>query len=277
MVHTVNELDKWFKAMNGYPGLQHFKKGILSESQWTGTKHKEMEKILLGIAIGSIPSCFIHIVCSLVDFIYLSQLQLHTSTMLNSLESCLKTFHLHKNIVIEHGIQDHFNILKLHALLHYIDCICSLGSADGYNTESPERLHIDYVKDAYHASNKRDYVKQMAIWLQRHEATHPLASIVSSIKTNPNLSRKHASPLVNLIKVFKLSRKKLEVIYLAMQCPPQQKRFTIKVTGLREESIKWEKEDKADFKVLSDGSGNSEELEQQLYSTVKISSLHSPS
>ena len=98
------ELDKWFKAMNGYPGLQHFKKGILSVSQWTGTKHKEMEKILLGIVIGSVPSHFIHIVCSLVDFIYLSQLQLHTLMTLNSLESCLKTFHLHQNIVIEHGI-----------------------------------------------------------------------------------------------------------------------------------------------------------------------------
>ena len=156
--------------MNGYPGLQHFKKGILSVSQWTGTKHKEMEKILLGIVIGSVPSHFIHIVCSLVDFIYLSQLQLHTLMTLNSLESCLKTFHLHQNIVIEHGIWDHFNILKLHAFLHYVDCIHSLGLADGYNTESPEQLHIDYAKEAYRASNKRDYIEQMAIWLQRHEA-----------------------------------------------------------------------------------------------------------
>ena len=41
---------------------------------------------------------------------------------------------------------------------------------DGYNTESPERLHIDFAKDAYRASNKRDYVEQMAVWLQRHEA-----------------------------------------------------------------------------------------------------------
>ena len=39
------ELDKRFKAMNGYQGLRHFKKGILLVSQWTGTEHKEMEKI----------------------------------------------------------------------------------------------------------------------------------------------------------------------------------------------------------------------------------------
>ena len=164
------ELDKRFKAMNSYPGLRHFKKGISSVSQWTGTEHKEMEKILLGIIIGCVPSRFIPVVRSLLDFIYLSQLQCHTSKTLDSLDSCLKTFHLYKNIVIELKIRDHFNIPKVHALLHYVNCIRFLGSADGYNSESPERLHIDFAKEAYRASNKRDYVEQMAVWLQRHEA-----------------------------------------------------------------------------------------------------------
>jgi len=156
--------------MNGYPGLHHFKKGILSVSQWTGTEHKEMERIFLGITIGGVSSRFIPVVRSLIDFIYLSQLQSHTSTTLKSLDSCLKTFHRHKEIIIELKIREHFNIPKLHSILHYLDCIMSLGSADGYNTKSPERLHIDFAKEAYRASNKRDYVEQMAIWLQRHEA-----------------------------------------------------------------------------------------------------------
>ena len=156
--------------MNGYPGLRHFKKGISSVSQWTGTEHKEMEKVLLGIMIGCVPSRFIAVVRSLINFIYLSQLQYHTSTTLRSLELCLDTFHRNKNIVIELEICNDFNIPKLHAILHYVDCIRSLGSADGYNSESPERLHIDFVKEAYRASNKRDYIEQMALWLQRHEA-----------------------------------------------------------------------------------------------------------
>ena len=151
--------------MNGYPGLQHFKKGILSVSQWTGTEHKEMEKVLLGVTIGCVPSHFLPVARSLLD---LSQLQFQTSTMLNSLaESCLKTFHNNKNIIIELELREHFNIPKVHALLHCIDCMCSLGSADGYNMESPERLHINFAKEAYRASNKRDYMEQMAIWLQR--------------------------------------------------------------------------------------------------------------
>jgi Plavaka transposase len=164
------EIDKRFKAMNSYPGLRHFKKGISSVTQWTGTEHKEMEKLLLGVAIGGVSNRFLPVVRSLIDFIYLSQLQYHTSTTIKSLEKCLKSFHDHKNVVVELGIRDHFNIPKLHAILHYVDCIRSLGSADGYNSESSERLHIDFAKEAYQASNKRDYVEQMAVWLQRHEA-----------------------------------------------------------------------------------------------------------
>jgi hypothetical protein len=59
---------------------------------------------------------------------------------------------------------------KFHAMQHYIDAIRSLGSADGYNTEFSERLHIDYAKQGYRASNKRDYIEQMALWLQHQEA-----------------------------------------------------------------------------------------------------------
>ena len=112
----------------------------------------------------------IPVVRSLLDFIYLSQLQSHTSTTLNSLESCLETFHRHKDIIKDLQIRKDFNIPKFHALLHYANCIRALGSADGYNSESPERLHIDFAKEAYRASNKRDYVEQMAVWLRRHEA-----------------------------------------------------------------------------------------------------------
>ena len=46
-------------------------------------------------------------------------------------------------------IQEYFNILKLHTILHYINAICTLGFTDAYNLESPEHLHIDFAKEAY--------------------------------------------------------------------------------------------------------------------------------
>jgi len=59
---------------------------------------------------------------------------------------------------------------------HYIAAIISLGSADGYCTESPEHLHIDFAKSAYHASNKNNYIKQMMKWFTCQEACYHFAN-----------------------------------------------------------------------------------------------------
>ncbi|KAJ7445474.1 hypothetical protein FB451DRAFT_1343619 [Mycena latifolia] len=147
-----DEFDARFKAMHAHAGLRHFKKGISSISQWTGTEHKEMQRVFLGVLAGA----------SLIDFIYYAQFQSHTSRTFNPTDF--------PDVLIRLGIHEHFNIPKLHSLQHYVDAIRSLGSADRYNTEAPERLHIDFAKKAYRSSNKRDYTAQMTAWLQRQEA-----------------------------------------------------------------------------------------------------------
>ncbi|KAF8155439.1 hypothetical protein B0H34DRAFT_783352 [Crassisporium funariophilum] len=135
------EVNACFKAMSSYPGLRHFKKGISFVTQWTGSEHKEIEKIFIGILAGA--------VCPEV-----LTFQLHTSKTLTKLKNCLKMFHKNKDVFVKLGIHEHFNIPKLHAILHYVESIHSLGSADGYNSESPEHLHINFAKAAYRASNK---------------------------------------------------------------------------------------------------------------------------
>jgi hypothetical protein len=106
----------------------------------------------------------------LIDFIYYAQLQSQTNRTLDALQEALDVFHANKKVFVDLKIREHFNVPKIHALQHYVDSIRRLGSADGYNTESPERLHIDFAKKAYRASNRRDYTEQMALWLQRQEA-----------------------------------------------------------------------------------------------------------
>ena len=165
----ASELDARFKAMAGCPGLQHFK-GISGVLQWTGTEHKEMQKVFLGVLAGAISWEVYAVTCALIDFIYYTQFQSHTTKSLDALEKCLATFHQHKNILIKLGVCEHFNIPKLHSILHYINAIRALGSTDGYNLESPECLHIEFTKEGYHSSNKCDYLEQMALWLQRREA-----------------------------------------------------------------------------------------------------------
>ncbi|KAG6849242.1 hypothetical protein C0991_011820 [Blastosporella zonata] len=144
--------------MSGYPGLRHFKKGISFVLQWTGREHKEMQRVFVALLAGAVQPAVLKTAIVVIDFIYYAQLQSHTLQTLAALENALQMFHNKKDIFIQMGVKEHFNIPKLHQMLHYLAAIKSRGSADGYNSESPERLHIDYAKDAYRASNKRDYV-----------------------------------------------------------------------------------------------------------------------
>ena len=114
------EIDACFKA---FPGLRHFKNGISSVTQWTGTEHKEMEKVFVSLMAGAVNPETLTIIRALVDFIYYAQLQLHTSKTLDALDSCLKMFHVHKELLIKLEICQHFNIPKMHAIIHYLTAI----------------------------------------------------------------------------------------------------------------------------------------------------------
>ncbi|KAG6810015.1 hypothetical protein H0H92_013701 [Tricholoma furcatifolium] len=126
-----------------------------------------MEKVMMGVLAGAVNLKVLTVARALLDFIFYAQYQSHTSSTLLALGASLEAFHRNKDIFLELECREDFNIPKLHSLLHYVEAIHALGSADGYNTESPERLHIDLAKDAYCASNKHDYSEQMVLWLQR--------------------------------------------------------------------------------------------------------------
>lgn len=166
------EVDDRFRSMALHPDLRHFKKGITMTSQWTGTEHKNMEKVFLGILAGATDPRVILAVRGALDFIYYAHFESHTDTSLAELEKSWRRFHDNKDIFETLEIRTHFNISKIHNIRHYMDSIRSHGTADGYNTEGSERLHIDLAKVGYRASNKKEYTRQMTMWLQRQEAIH---------------------------------------------------------------------------------------------------------
>jgi len=134
-----------------------------------------MEKVFLGVLAGASEPGLICVVCATLDFIYYAHFKSHSTDSLRKLEEAWVTFHQNLDYFVEKDIcksRDHFNIPKLHSMQHYVAAIISRGSADGYSTESPERLHIDFAKNAYQATNKKHYIKQMTKWLTRQEACH---------------------------------------------------------------------------------------------------------
>lgn len=79
-----------------------------------------------------------------------------------------------------------FNFPKLHMLEHYAKLICMFGTTDNYNTEATERLHIDFIKDAFKATSRRsyDFIEQMALWLERREKVHVFDVMVTATMGN---------------------------------------------------------------------------------------------
>ncbi len=164
------ELDKLFIALPRSHGLWHFTQGVSIISQWTGAAAKELEKVLAGLMVHQVPSCTPSAIRALLDFVYYAQYQCHSDTTLARMKAALDNFHAYKDKFKVHGVRKHFNIPKLHSLVHYIEAIRHLGCLDDLNTETSEWLHIDLAKKAYRASSRREYFAQMTTWLQRQEA-----------------------------------------------------------------------------------------------------------
>ncbi|KAJ3848502.1 hypothetical protein EV368DRAFT_86547 [Lentinula lateritia] len=91
---------------------------------------------------------------------------------ISTLSQVLQTFHDHKQVFIDLNVRQHFNIPKVHFMCHYVRAIKLFGTCDSYNTETTEQLHIDFAKDAYRASNRKDEYTQMTKWLERQEKIH---------------------------------------------------------------------------------------------------------
>src|SRR5258708_3689674 len=136
------------------PPHHHLKQGICLVSQWTGNEFKKMEKAFLGVIVGGVDEQVIQAVRGVVDFISYAHFETHTESSLERMDRAWSAIHENKLIFVELGVCKKFNIPKFHSLIHYVSAIRSHGTLDSYNTETPERLHIDFVKAPFRAGNK---------------------------------------------------------------------------------------------------------------------------
>lgn len=169
------EIDARCRRMPPNHNIRYFMKGISSLSRVTGKEHDQMCRILLGLVIdiplpgGLSNARLIRAVRAVLDFLYVAQYPVHTDETLEILEDALGRFHKSKDIFIDLGIRNSFNIPKLHFVQHYVMFIRLYGTTDNFDTAYTERLHIDFAKDAYKATNHKDEFTQMTKWLERKE------------------------------------------------------------------------------------------------------------
>ena len=177
---SQTELDRRIRSLPPSYGVRHFKNGISALSQISGSERKNMAKILLGCLRGALPKKGLLAVKSILDFIYLAQYSTHDNTTLQYMEDALSIWEENQGFFVEDtGIRNNLNIPKFHSLLHYIESIRLFGTTDNYNSEMFERLHIDFAKQGWRASNKRDEFPQMISWLSCQEKIDSFESYLS--------------------------------------------------------------------------------------------------
>ena len=179
------EIDARCRSLPPNHHISVFAKGISGLSRITGKEHKNMSRILLGLVMdlpvpdGQVSPRILAVVRALLEFLYLAQLPAHSSTSLARLEDAVSRYHSNKDIFIDLGVRDNFNMAKIHSLIHYGPSIQLFGATDNYNTEQTEWLHIDLTKNAYHATNHKDEYSQMTTWLECREKVQVHSAFVT--------------------------------------------------------------------------------------------------
>jgi Plavaka transposase len=210
-------IDAWCKAIPPNHKIMIFTKGIATLSRVSGHEHKKMCSIILGLIIdlpipgGQNSSHMVKAVCALLDFLFLAQYQCHTAHTISHLDDSLSAFHENKQVFLDLGVREHFNFPKLHSLIHYASSICLFSTTDNYNTEQSERLHIEFTKDAYRATNHKDEYPQMTLWLERCEKIQQHAASIEWRQQNHHqdnlLSCAPLKPLCARAQRIKLAQK----------------------------------------------------------------------
>lgn len=168
------ELDARIKAQIPYSGARIFPKGVTHISQMSGKEHRALQTVHLSVVANS-PAQYSRELTiatqALLDFMYLTQLPSHTEQTLMAFEEAYNRFHALKNVWIKNGARcgekgaviEHFNIPKLHTAGHLAEQILEKGTADNYSTKTIEHLHIDTLKEAYEATNRKDWGSKLCV------------------------------------------------------------------------------------------------------------------
>ncbi|KAJ7451993.1 hypothetical protein FB451DRAFT_1524612 [Mycena latifolia] len=142
------EIDARCRRLPPNHNIRLFMNGISDLNRVTGKEHDQISRFLLGIIV---------------------DIQLPNNLSPTRLLGAVPQYPMHTSETLSHVGDGIFVDLGLHNCAHYPMYFKLFGSADNYNTEYTERLHIDLAKDAYRSTNFKDEFPQMTLWLERKE------------------------------------------------------------------------------------------------------------
>lgn len=102
-----------------------------------------------------------------MDFCYLARRSSHDEDTLEQMEQTLARFQDLRQVFVELGIRDDFNLPRQHALVHYVRSIRLFGSPNGLCTSITESKHIKMVKEPWRRSSRFNALFEILKWIDR--------------------------------------------------------------------------------------------------------------
>ncbi|KLO05267.1 hypothetical protein SCHPADRAFT_839614 [Schizopora paradoxa] len=171
------EMDRRISVLQRRIGFRTFPTGFTRFTQHTGRENRDLQRSFIGIIAGhpKITDNIMKAFRGLMDYIYIAQYDSQSTETLRLLRESLKKFHRNKGYISRTGIRDgtrtkgKFNIRKLETFHQTPRIIREIGSAPQFSTDYTERFHIDFAKDLYKMTNRKEWEGQMCRILDRFD------------------------------------------------------------------------------------------------------------
>ncbi|KIJ16552.1 hypothetical protein PAXINDRAFT_11002 [Paxillus involutus ATCC 200175] len=156
--------------------------------------HRAVQRYIVGVIAGTVPSKFLAAICALLDFQYLGQMPRFDDDTLARVSATLHSFHDNKKAIITagsrrgtNGPMNHWEIPKLELLQHIVPSIRTSGAVMQWTADVTEHAHVTEIKQPARAGNNQDYYSQIACHLDRSEkcSQFDLATHITSIEEDP--------------------------------------------------------------------------------------------
>ncbi|KAG0693787.1 hypothetical protein DFH29DRAFT_985410 [Suillus ampliporus] len=173
------ELDTRFIVQHKQVGMCHFTKGITHVKQMTGREYRDIQCTIVASITGATSPRFIHAICALIEFTYLTQNPVHSPQSLQSMEQALMDFHSFKGAIVEaearkgkKGVKEDFFIPKLELLQSFRGTVQQLGTLMQFSADMTEHLLITHCKDLFPwtARQSKDFMEQCVRILNHQES-----------------------------------------------------------------------------------------------------------
>jgi hypothetical protein len=166
-----SELDMRYSVLPHRIGYRHFSKGVTVLKKTGGRDFRDMQRFIMPVIDGGVPSQFSKLIRIHLDYFYIAQCVEVSEDDLAEILDLIQEFHANKDIVHAKGYRTTkgFKIPKLELQHHIVPTIMATGNLLGSSTDTTEHGHIEFVKGPYRMTNHRDFYPQMTDRLDKLE------------------------------------------------------------------------------------------------------------